>query len=156
MRTKAVTDTDTSASAPTTPAPRAAPAPREDLARAILDTLPPRDRRAVYRGVRDFLRVLLAAHIVEGHALAIVRALDPGSADEALEHGRSAADAIATVLHASPLRHAHASVTAALVGASPIEAAHDVGGLDGAEGTALCRESLRALRRAYQRVRGST
>ena len=58
---------------------------------------------------------------------------------------------MATALYVSPLRHAHASVTAALVDASPYEATRDVGYLDGAEGAALCREALRALRRAYQR-----
>ena len=151
MRTKAVTDTDTSASAPTTPAPRAAPAPREDLARAILDTLTPRDRRAVYRGVRDFLRVLLAAHIVEGHGRTLAFVVSERDADEALEHAKAASEAVATALYVSPLRHAHASVTAALVDASPYEATRDVGYLDGAEGAALCREALRALRRAYQR-----
>lgn len=127
----------------------------EGLARAIFATLAPDSRREVLQGVRSFLRVLLAAHIVEGCHRDITRALDAGSAEGAMKHAKSAADVVATVLYASPLRHAHAAVTAALVGAAPIEAARDVGNFDGAEGATQCREALRTLRRAYRSARGS-
>lgn len=144
----------------TTPAqPAPAPdrdTPREDIARAILATLAPRDRREVFQGVRSFLHVLRAAQIIEGHHRDITRALDPGSAMAAMEHAKAAADALVTVLHASPLRHAHAAVTAALVGASPAEAVRDVGDLDGAEGAVLCMDALRALRRAYQSAKAAS
>ena len=148
------TATPTPDETPTTPAADRSAA-REDIARAILATLAPRDRREVFRGVRSFLHVLRAANIVEAHHRDITRALDAGSTNGALEHAKAAADALATVLHASPLRHAHAAVTAALVGAAPVEAAHEAGYLDGGEGAAQCREALRALRRAYQSAKGS-
>ncbi len=141
---------DTTATTTTETTPARALVAREDLARAILAALAPRDRRRAFRCTRDYLRALHGARLASALYADLARATDPGSARVAETGARLFAETLAAAVELSPLRVPVAALVAALVGMDPTGAAQRAGECDGASETAECRAALVALRRAYR------
>lgn len=152
-------DTASAATAATSPSPAKGwtdplPGPRPELARAILAALPAAERRTVYTDLRDFLRVLHGAYMVEAFAHEVRTAYDSAASTEAREGASNAAGIIAGLLEIAPHRGPLAALCGAVLNADPVRLAGAIGEDEGGADARRVRRALRILRAEYSDLRG--
>lgn len=121
----------------------------DHLARAILDALPPAQRREARRLARWFLRVLAGLSVVDaacGPRGCVTRHAGAAEARDAVEALCSLARTAAAAVTGSPHRGAVNALLCATIGADANTLAGDYAFLDAAEQRARYQRAAKALR----------